>query len=509
MTIIQALILGIIQGITEFLPVSSSGHLVIIPFLLGWDLPKEQIFPFDVLIQTGTLIAVIVFYWKDLTQIARSMILGIKNKKPFSEIQARIGWLAILTTIPAGLAGLFLKERIEDAFTYPAAAGALLIVTAGILAVSEKIGKKSRSITTLNWSDAAVMGIFQAFSIFPGISRSASAISGGLLKNLDRKTAGQFAFLMAVPIMAAAGLLSLVDLIKIPNLTQFLPVMAVGFLTAGIVGFFTIRWLIGYITNHSLLPFAIYCLILGSGTLILSAANPSTPTNYEIKSEKDFYRISYSSSVQWMLPIINECGEKIPETTILLNQSDNDIFSASSDIHISYGELSSTPPYVYQLGEDYLVPTAHQDNPIINLTLNALRDMYQGNISTIMKLTEECAECVIETGGDITLEESFYVWGYPEESFLNEAFQSMVQMDVLSPSLSIAPNPSLLQQALSLEARAVGILPQRAISDQLKSIPLIDMSNDQASIQILAASHAEPDTALTALLVCLQEEIIE
>jgi len=509
MTIIQALILGIIQGITEFLPVSSSGHLVIIPFLLGWDLPNEQIFIFDVLIQIGTLIAVIVFYWKDLTQIARSMILGIKNQKPFNEIQARTGWLAILATIPAGLAGLFLKDRIEEAFAYPAVAGALLIVTAGILAVSEKIGTKSRNISTLNWPDAVVMGIFQAFSIFPGISRSASTISGGLLKNLDRKTAGQFAFLLAVPIMAAAGLLSLIDLIKIPTLTHFLPVMAVGFLTAGIVGFFTIRWLIGYITNHSLLPFAIYCLILGSGTLLLSAANPSTSTNYEIKSVKPFYSISYSSSVQWMLPIINECGGKIPDTTILLNQSDIDIYSASSDIHISYGELSSTPPYIYQLGDDYLVPAAHQDNPIINLTLDALRGMYRGDISTINKLAEECVKCVIEEGEDITLEGSFHIWGYPEESFLNEAFQSAFQMDVLSPSLFIAPNPSLLQQALSLEARAVGILPQKAIRDQLKSIPLIDMSNAQASVQILAASHAEPDTALTALLVCLQEEIIK
>jgi undecaprenyl-diphosphatase len=132
MTILQALVLGIIQGITEFLPVSSSGHLVIIPYLLGWDLPKEQIFTFDVLIQIGTLVSVIVFYWKDLTQIAHAMIFGIKNKKPFKEIQARTGWLVILATIPAGLAGLFLKEHIEDAFTRPAAVGALLVVTAAI-----------------------------------------------------------------------------------------------------------------------------------------------------------------------------------------------------------------------------------------------------------------------------------------------------------------------------------------------------------------------------------------
>ena len=210
-----------------------------------------------------------------------------------------------------------------------------------------------------------------------------------------------------------------------------------------------------------------------------------------------------------MLPIVNECGGKIPETTILLNQSDNDIYPDGSDIHISYGELSSTPPYIYQLGGDYLVPAAHQDNPIINLTLDALRGIYQGNISTINNVVEICAECVSDEGGDIDLEETFYVWGYPGESFLNEVFQSAFQMDVLSPSLSIAPNPSLLQGALSLEARAIGILPQKAISGQLKSIPLIDMSNDLARLQILASNHTEPDPALTALLVCLQEHIIE
>ena len=509
MTLIQALILGIIQGITEFLPVSSSGHLVILPFLLGWDLPEEQIFTFDVLIQIGTLIAVIVFYWKDLIQIAHSMILGIKNKKPFEEIQARTGWLAILATIPAGLVGLLLKDHVKGAFTHPATAGMLLIVTAAILFISEKIGKKSRNITTLNWSDAVVMGISQAASIFPGISRSGSTISGGLLKNLDRKTAGRFAFLMAIPIMAAAGLLSLVELKNISDLSQFLPVMAVGFFTAGIVGFFTVRWLLGYIANHSLVPFAIYCLILGSGTLIFSSVNSSTSNNYEIKAVKNSYHVSYSSSIQWIIPIINECSEKIPGTTILLNQSDKDIYPSGSDIYISYGELSLATPYIYQLGNDHLIPAVNKESPIINLTINALQGLYQGDISTVNDLTEECAECVIDEGIDVAPNERFHVWGYPEESFLKQAFQSAFQMDVLSPSLSIAPNPSLLKQALSLEEKAVGILPQKAIGDHLKPIPLIDLINDQASIQILASSHAEPDAALSSLLVCIQEKIID
>jgi len=256
-------------------------------------------------------------------------------------------------------------------------------------------------------------------------------------------------------------------------------------------------------------PFAIYCLILGSGTLILSSVNSSTLNNYEIKAVRDSYHVSYSSSIQWITPIINECSEKIPFTTILLNQSDKDTYPSGSDIYISYGELSLASPYLYQLGNDYLVPTAHKENPIINLTLNTLQGIYKGHISTVNDLAENCAECVINEEIDIALDEKFHVWGYPEESFLKQAFRSAFKMDVLSPNLSIAPNPSLLKQALSLEEKAIGILPRKAIGDHLKPIPLIDLINDQASIQILAESHAEPDAALSALLVCIQKKIID
>jgi len=221
MTYLQALILGVIQGITEFLPISSSGHLVIVPYLLGWNLPKEQVFPFDVLVQFSTLFAVLIYYRKDIIQIAQAMMQGIREKKPFNTIESRVGWLTALATVPAGLAGLLLKDVIADAFSNPQLAAASLLITAVFLLLSEKLGKKSRKLDQLNWVDAIVMGIAQALAIFPGISRSGSTISGGLYRNLDRKTAGQFAFLMAIPIMTAAGAVSIIDLLSMPALDGF------------------------------------------------------------------------------------------------------------------------------------------------------------------------------------------------------------------------------------------------------------------------------------------------
>ena len=212
MTYLQALILGIIQGITEFLPISSSGHLVIIPYLLGWNLPEEQVFPFDVLVQFSTLFAVLIYYRKDIIQIAIEMWDGIRSREPFKTVPARIGWLTILATIPAGVAGLFFKDLISDAFSNPQLAAAFLLVTAGLLLLAEKLGKKKRKLDQLDWKDASVMGVAQAFAVLPGISRSGSTISGGLLRGLERKTAGQFAFLMAIPIMGAAGILSLIEI---------------------------------------------------------------------------------------------------------------------------------------------------------------------------------------------------------------------------------------------------------------------------------------------------------
>ncbi len=270
MSIFQAFILGIIQGLTEFLPISSSAHLVLAPYLFGWKIPESQVFSFDVLVQMGTLAAVILYFWKDLSAILKAWSTGIMQRKPFENPHARMGWYLIAATLPAGFAGLFLKDLVEKAFSSPVATAWFLFVTALLLIAAEYIGKRTRLLEHLNWKDALWIGSFQALSIFPGISRSGSTIAGGLTRNLVRSDAGRFAFLMAVPVMTAAGLLSLVDLLKYPDLSTFFPTLAVGFVTSGVVGYFSIHWLLSFITRRSLVPFAVYCALLASTVLIFA-----------------------------------------------------------------------------------------------------------------------------------------------------------------------------------------------------------------------------------------------
>jgi undecaprenyl-diphosphatase len=269
MTILQAVILGIVQGLTEFLPISSSAHLVLVPALLGWTIPADFNFIFDVLVQVGTLAAVIIFFWKDILEILSAVVRGLLSRTPFKEPQARLGWFVILATIPAGIFGLLVKPLVESAFSSPTATALMLIVTAVILFVCERIGKPERSLDKINWQDALWIGLAQAIAIFPGISRSGSTIGAGLLRNLKRESAARFSFLMSIPIMLATGVLEVKDFIGQSNLSAYLPALIAGILAAAIVGYLAIRWLLGYLNKHSLYVFSIYCLIAAAIVLVV------------------------------------------------------------------------------------------------------------------------------------------------------------------------------------------------------------------------------------------------
>ena len=262
-TFFQSFLLGIIQGLTEFIPVSSTAHLLIGQTLLG--IPAgDRIFSFNVIIQLGTVLALLLFFWKDLLSIAQAFLQGLRDRRPFATHNALVGWLVIVATIPALIVGFLLKDVIDTLFSNPILiAGVRLLVSATLLGLVEYFGSHNRKLESVSWTDAIVIGFFQILAIFPGASRSGSTIAGGIVRGFDRPSAARMAFLMSAPILTAAGLYESVQVILMPNTTEFLPYLVVGFVTAGVVGWLSISWLMSFLRNHSIYLFAGYCAIVG------------------------------------------------------------------------------------------------------------------------------------------------------------------------------------------------------------------------------------------------------
>lgn len=267
MLFLQSLLLGFIQGITEFLPVSSTAHLILVPWLLSWQLDADVVFVFDILLQLGTLAAVVAYFWRDLLRMAQAMVQGLLQRQPFATADARLGWLIGVATVPAGVLGLTLKDFFEGLHQNPLMVALIVLFGASLLFVAERLGRRTRNLETLTWVDALIIGSSQALALLPGVSRSAATMCGGLVRGLERPAAARFSFLMSIPVMLAAGLVAIKDLVEIPNFTQYLPPLSVGFLAAAVVGFFAIKWLLGYLAQRSLDVFAWYRI--GFGLLCL------------------------------------------------------------------------------------------------------------------------------------------------------------------------------------------------------------------------------------------------
>ena len=271
MTLFHSFLLGIIQGLTEFIPVSSTAHLLVAQYFLG--IPADDAaFAFSVLVQLGTIVSLIVYFWKDLLAIVMDTLKNLAGLRSFTSLplNAKLGWYIVIATIPALLAGVLLKHFVEALFKTPLLEASIRLFSAAILlALAESLTKKNRNLDSMSWLDALVVGLFQIIAVFPGASRSGSTISGGMFRGFDRPSAARFAFLMSVPVMIAAGGYEMLDVMKLPNLSQFLPLLAVGFITAAIVGWFAIKWLLSYLNRHSLYVFAMYCAVIGSIVLLV------------------------------------------------------------------------------------------------------------------------------------------------------------------------------------------------------------------------------------------------
>lgn len=268
MNIIEAIILGIIQGLTEFIPISSSGHLTVAGKLMNLisDVNPERWTAFIAVIQLGTLLAVILFFWKDLWLILRDFINDvIVSRKSFSEQSnnSRMGWYLVIATVPVAIIGIGFKDIIEGALTknlYVIAAS--LIVLALILAVAEKSGKFNRSFGDIKWYDALIIGFAQSLALIPGSSRSGTTITAAIFLGFSRETAARFSFLMSIPAIAASGLLQFYQALKYID-TSGIITIAVATIVSGIFGYLSIEFLLRYLRKKSTFIFIIYRIVIG------------------------------------------------------------------------------------------------------------------------------------------------------------------------------------------------------------------------------------------------------
>lgn len=267
MDLIQALVLGIVQGATEFIPVSSSGHLVLVPWLLGWDSPGLL---FDTMAHWGTLIAVFAYFWRDVVAIIQNVLRDLFRGKPLASPESKLGWMIVLATIPAVLLGFFFKDTFEALFNKPVWVAGFLLVTGLILWVSEALGKRVRGIESIGPTDALLIGLAQALAITPGISRSGSTIGMGLLLGLERASAARFSFLMMMPVVFGAGLLQLSDAMEVGIAGSSLLPLAIGFIAAAITGYAAIAFLLNFLAARSVRVFAVYCWLFGGSALLIA-----------------------------------------------------------------------------------------------------------------------------------------------------------------------------------------------------------------------------------------------
>jgi undecaprenyl-diphosphatase len=283
MDLFQAFILGLLQGATEFIPVSSSGHLTLVPWLLNWEFDPLLKNAFDVMTHWGTLVAVLGVFWRDLWGLARGWLrtvtsaphtLGGVRARAGEDLQGRLAWLILIGSIPAAVLGLALEDFFEMLFGAPSLVSILLLCTAALLAFAEWKGRQGRELGELTWWDALLIGMGQAAAIAPGISRSGATMASGLMRGTGREAAARFSFLLSTPVILGAGLWQLKDLFAGGEWLAFLPPLLTGFAVSALVGYASIRFLLSYLRRGKLYPFAAYCALAGTACLIISFIRP-------------------------------------------------------------------------------------------------------------------------------------------------------------------------------------------------------------------------------------------
>ena len=261
--LVEAIFLGIVQGLTEFLPVSSSGHLLLGQYFLGLDQERFGL-PFDVALHLGTLVAVVAFFWRDLVRMAFAFLRSLRRWGLPEDADGRLAYLVLASTVPAALIGFFLEGFFETAVRSPWVVIFNLVLVGVLFIVGERVGKRTRRASKLTFREAVGIGLAQAAALVPGVSRSGATITLGLFLGLRREEAARFSFLMSVPIIAGAGSLQLAEVVAEGMGAYDALLFCIGFVSSALVGYLTIRFFIRFVADHSLRAFAYYRFALAA-----------------------------------------------------------------------------------------------------------------------------------------------------------------------------------------------------------------------------------------------------
>jgi undecaprenyl-diphosphatase len=257
---LQAVFLGLIQGVTEFLPISSSGHLIFMPYLFGW---QDQGLIFDVAVNTGTLMAVIIYFRLDIKNLIVGFSLSFRKGGLSNNHQGYLAWAVGLATIPVGLAGLFLKDYIETYLRHPHVVGAASIFFGIFLWFSDRNSNNRKTINDISWRDAIIIGVGQVFALIPGASRAGMTMTAALFMGYNRESAAKFSFLMAIPVGLLAGGLEFIELINNNPTLEEWGYVAVGFVVAMVSAMIVIHWLLNWVKSRNMTVFVVYRVLLG------------------------------------------------------------------------------------------------------------------------------------------------------------------------------------------------------------------------------------------------------
>jgi undecaprenyl-diphosphatase len=280
LNIIEAVLLGAVEGVTEFLPISSTGHLTIVEKLLGYQIDAADITAFTAIIQSGAVIATVIFLRQDLVRIITGWFRGVFDRTRRDDPDYRFGWAVILGSIPIGIIGLLFQDTIESTLRSLWFVAAALIVWSGVMAFADHAATQVRHEPDVDWKDTLIMGTVQCLSLIPGVSRSGATMSAGLLRDLDRVTVTKLSFFLSIPALLGATVLQSVT--EFDNISAdnggvgWLPTI-VATLVSFVVGWFAVSWLLKYIARHSYSIFIAYRLVLGALLMVLLAANVIEP----------------------------------------------------------------------------------------------------------------------------------------------------------------------------------------------------------------------------------------